>query len=94
MTRARQAALYYARRRRLALTVMQTLTPWSVGLSVTEGQYVTSENGNAPFQATSTGVTGSTAPVGTGAINDGGVNWVRADIQSLLQFLYSGAPTP
>ena len=91
---AQQAALYYARRRRLAVTVMQTLTPWSHGLVVTAGQYVTSENGNAPFLATSSGTTGATAPAGAGAINDGGVNWVRADIQSLLQFLYSGAPTP
>lgn len=94
VSRAQQAGLYYARRRRLALSVMQKLTPWAHGLTVTEGQYVTSENGVAPFLATSSGTTGTTAPAGTGAISDGGVNWVRADIQSLLQFLYSGAPTP
>jgi hypothetical protein len=92
ITRSQQAALYYARRRRLALTVMQTLTPWAEGLTVTKGQYVV--HGDAPFLSTSGGTAGSTAPVGFGASNDGGVGWVRVDIQSLLQFLYKGAPTP
>ncbi len=94
LSRGMQGALYYARRRRLALTVMQKLTPWANGLTVTAGDYVTSENGNAPFLATTSGTTGTTAPAGTGAIYDGGVHWVRADIQSLLQYLYTGAPTP
>ena len=86
--------MYYARRRRLANIVMHSLTPWRAGLVVTAGEYVTSENGNAPFLATSSGTTGSTAPAGAGAINDGGVHWVRADAMSLLTYLYRGAPTP
>lgn len=96
ITRAQQAALYYARRRRLALSILQKLTPWSEGLSVTEGQYVSS--GGAPFIASHDGTTGPNAPFGQvfvdGYDGSGGVTWVRADTQSLLQFLYSGAPTP
>jgi hypothetical protein len=96
ITRGQQAALYYARRRRLALSVLQTLTPWSEGLAVTEGQYVSS--GGAPFIAAHDGTTGPNAPFGQsfadGLDGSGGVTWVRADMQSLLQFLYKGVPTP
>jgi hypothetical protein len=93
---AQQAALYYARRRRLALSVMRKLTPWSEGIDVTAGQYVSS--GDAPFVALHDGTTGPNAPFGQtfadGNDGSGGVTWVRADIQSLLQFLYKGVPTP
>jgi hypothetical protein len=96
ISRAQQAALYYARRRRLALSILQKLTPWSEGLDVTEGQYVSS--GGAPFIASHNGTTGPRAPFGQtftdGHDGSGGVTWVRADMQSLLQFLYKGAPTP
>ena len=96
ITRAQQAALYYARRRRLALSVLRTLTPWAEGLNVTEGQYVA--HGDVPFIAAHSGTTGPNAPFGQtfadGPDGSGGVTWVRADIQSLLQFLYKGAPTP
>ena len=89
-----QAAMYYARRRRLALTVLKTLTPWSEGLSVTAGQYVSAENGNAAFQARANGTTAGSTPPSGQLFNDGGVTWVRADIMSLLTYLYTGAPTP
>ena len=96
ISRAQQAALYYARRRRLALSILPKLTPWSEGLDVTEGQYVSS--GGAPFIAAHDGTTGPNAPFGQtftdGHDGSGGVAWVRADMQSLLQFLYKGAPTP
>jgi hypothetical protein len=95
ITRAQQAALYYARRRRrLALSVLNTLTPWSEGLEVSQGQYVSC--GGSPYIASHDGTTGPNAPTGHTSTDSpsGGVTWVRADIQSLLQFLYKGAPTP
>jgi len=96
VTGAQQAALYYARRRRLALSVLRKLTPWSAGLNVTGGHYVSS--GGAAYIASHDGTTGPNAPLGQsftdGHDGSGGVAWVRADTQSLLQFLYRGAPTP
>ena len=97
-----QAALYYARRRRQANIVFQSLTAWRAGLGVTSGQFVSS--GGTAWQCTHTGTTGSVAPVlggatgGTGGtrgdINDGNITWVPVDIMSLRSYLYSGAPTP
>lgn len=87
--------LYHMRRRRrMANIVLQQLTPWSSGLDVTAGDYVSSESGNSPWLATSSGTTGDRPPYGQGAFSDGGVDWVRADIMSLLQFLYTGVPSP
>jgi hypothetical protein len=91
---AAQAGMYYARQRRRAAVLLNSLTPWSSGLAVTAGQYVSSEGGNTPWKATSSGTTGATAPNGQGVVNDGGVTWQRVDIQSLLTFLYTGIPTP
>jgi len=88
-----QGALYRNRRRRQSRQILQSLTPWSSGLVVTAGQYVSSENGTAAFKATTSGTTGATSPTGQ-TTNDGGVIWVRADIQSLLQFLNTSPPTP
>jgi hypothetical protein len=51
---------------------------------VAAGQYVSSENGTAAFEATSSGTTGATFGVG--------VTFVRAYIQSL--FRMSSVPTP
>lgn len=86
--------MYYARRRRLANQVLQSLTPWSENLDVSEGQYVSS--GGAAYIASHSGTTGPNAPYGQSFTDaeSGGVTWVRADNQSLLQFLYMGAPTP
>lgn len=90
-----QGALLRNRNRRMTRIILQNLTPWSPGLVVTAGQYVSSENGTAPWLATSSGISGATAPTGPmRTFNDGGVTWVRADIQSLLTYRYSGAPTP
>jgi hypothetical protein len=89
-TSQQQAAMYRNRRRRLARVILQALTPWATGLTVTAGQYVSGENGTALFKATTSGVT-----AGTGPLSDGGVTWVRADIQSLLAFLnVTNLPTP
>ena len=88
-----QGALYRNRRRRLSRVILGKLTPWSTGLVVTAGQYVSAENGTAAFLATTSGTTGATAPTGR-TTNDGGVTWVRADIQSLLQFLNTSPNTP
>jgi len=79
----------------MALSVLKKLTPWSEGLTVSQGQYVSAENGNAAFLATDGGTTGNTSPTGQSA-KDGssGVTWQRVDIQSLLTYLYTGAPTP
>jgi hypothetical protein len=89
-----QGALLRMRNRRITRVILQSLTPWSPGLVVTAGEYVSSENGTSPWLATSSGTTGALAPTGQGAFNDGGVEWIRVDIQSLLTFKYSGAPTP
>ncbi len=93
MTAQTQGVLYRMRRRRLARVVLQSLTAWAQGLIVSEGQYVSAQNGTAAYVATTSGTTGATMPVGRSA-NDGGVSWVSVDIQYLLNFLYSGAPTP
>lgn len=86
--------MYYARRRRKANLILQSLTPWDSGLTVSVGDYVSSENGTSPWIATTAGTSGSSPPTGQGAFNDGGVSWLRVDIPSLLQFLYSAAPAP
>ena len=99
-TASLQGALYYARRRRIANSILASLTPWTSGLNVTAGQYVSSENGNSSWKATSNGLTGAKAPTGQGAFYDGAsgssgaVSWRRIDIMTLLTFLYRGAPTP
>lgn len=89
-----QGALYRNRRRRLSRVILQSLTPWSSGLNVTAGQYVSSENGTTPWLAQNSGVSGATVPTGTGLQSDGAVTWLRVDIQSLLQFLNTEVPTP
>lgn len=89
-----QGALYRSRRRRLSRLILQSLTPWSSGLSVSAGQYVSSENATSAWVAQSSGTTGASEPTGQGSFNDGGVTWTLADIPSLLAFLYAGAPTP
>jgi hypothetical protein len=91
-----QGALVRNRNRRITRQILQSLTPWSSGLVVTEGQLVSSENQTSAWTAQSSGTTGATAPtqVNGYSVNDGGVVWVLTDIQSLLQYRYSGAPTP
>jgi hypothetical protein len=90
-----QGALLRARKRRIARQILQSLTPWSHGLIVTAGQYVSSENGTSAWLAVTSGTTGTQSPTGQNVLfNDGGVDWTRADVQSLLQYQYSGAPTP
>ena len=94
ITAQTQGALLRMRNRRITRQILQSLTAWSSGLPVMEGEYVSSENGTSPWLAMSSGTTGASAPTGSGSFNDGGVTWVRADIQSLLTYRYSGAPTP
>jgi hypothetical protein len=89
-----QGALLRMRNRRLTRLILQGLTPWSSGLTVTTGDYVSSENGTSAWRATSSGTSGTNAPTGQGAFNDGAVSWVRVDVQSLLTYRYTGAPTP
>lgn len=89
-----QGGLYYARRRRKATGLLQSLTKWSHGLTVESGQYVSSENGTSAWQATTNGTSGTTAPTGQGLVDDGGVEWKRVDVVSLLPYLFSGVPTP
>jgi hypothetical protein len=89
-----QGALLRNRNRRITRQILQSLTPWTTGLTVTAGQYVSSENGTTPWLAQNSGVTGATAPTGQGVVSDGVVLWQRIDIQSLLQFKFNGAPSP
>lgn len=84
-----QAALYHNRRRRLSRVILASLTPWQVGLVVTVGEYVSGDGGTTPYIAATAGTTAGTDPT-----TDTGVTWVRQDVQSLLQFLNTGAPTP
>lgn len=88
-----QGALFRARRRRLARLLLSQLTPWASGQNVSAGDYVSSENGTAAFVAGNSGVTGIMPPTGQQA-SDGSITWTRADIQSLLQFAFTGLPTP
>jgi hypothetical protein len=96
ITPQQQAALYYARRRRLANSVLQGLAPWSENLEVTAGQYVSAENGTAAYLSLNSGTTGSISPTGLLASDaeSGGVKWQKVNAMSLLQFLYTGVPTP
>lgn len=90
-----QGALLRARKRRIARQILQSLTPWSSGLSVAAGQYVSSENVTSAWLAATTGTSGALAPTGQAVLfDDGGVSWTRADVQSLLKYQYVGAPTP
>lgn len=90
-----QGALLRARNRRITRQILQGLTAWRTGLVVTAGQYVSSENGTTPWIAATSGTTGASGPTGQGVIfDDGGVSWARVEIQSLLQFKFTKAPTP
>lgn len=87
-----QAGLYYARRRRLANQILAGLAVWAEGLTITQGQFVQSDG--FAYSANAGGTTaGSVTPTGAN-FNDGGVTWTRVDTMSLLQYLYTGAPTP
>jgi hypothetical protein len=94
LTAQQQAGMLRNRNRRITRQILQSLTRWTTGLSVEAGDYVSSESDTTPWIAQNSGVTGPTAPTGQGSVNDGVVTWVRADIPSLLQFKFSGAPTP
>jgi len=76
----------------MANIILKQVAPWSQGLNVTAGQYVTS--GGSLWQASENGTTGATPPTGFSLFNDGAVAWKPADIMSLLQYLYTGVPTP
>lgn len=90
-----QSALYYARRRRIARQVLQSLTAWTSGLSVVTGQYVSSENQTSAWLAVTSGITGASAPTGQAVLfDDGGVSWTKTDVSLLSRFQFSGAPTP
>lgn len=87
------AALYWSRRRRLSRLIAQMITPWASGLSVTEGQYVTTDTGQRVVRAGSTGVTGATAPTGLVSF-DGVIEWVTVPLTSLVLLNYLGVNTP
>jgi hypothetical protein len=91
--RVNPAALYAMRRRRALNLLFLTVTPWSAGLTVTTGQYVSI--GQTLWQATSTGTSGATKPINSGD-SDGGVTWVKQAIMSIWQYRYatSAVPTP
>ncbi len=93
MTAALQGAMYRARKRRIARQLLQSCTPWSAGLNVLLGEFVTTANGTILYRAQNSGTTGPTSPTGFTAF-DGGVHWTLADNQSLLPFAYVGVPTP
>lgn len=89
-------ALYRNRRRRLSRVILGNLTAFTSGLTVTEGDYVSSENGTSAWQAQNSGVSGATAPtqVNGRQVSDGTITWTLVSIQSLLAFLNSPPPTP
>jgi hypothetical protein len=78
------ATLYRMRRNTRLRQYIQTLTAWSAGISVTQGEYVT--NANNVYQAQSTGTTGATPPTqDRGAQSDGTITWIYTDPQVLLR---------
>ena len=89
-----QGSLLRARKRRIARQILQSLTPFSAGLSVSQGDYVSSENVTSAWQAQNSGTSGATAPTGTGLQSDGTIQWLRVDMQSLLAYQYQQPPTP
>lgn len=91
-----QGALLRNRNRRRTRQILQSLVLWSEGLAVSAGDYVSSDNATTAWIAQNSGVTGATAPsIANGLrVSDGSITWVNAPVQSLLKFLYSGAPTP
>lgn len=89
-----QGVLYRMRKRRLSRVLLQSLTPWSSGLVCEAGQYVSVANATMVYRALTTGTAGDTEPSGGRTASDGNVAWVLVDIQSLLQYQYSGLPTP
>lgn len=93
MFNRRQAALYYARRRRLSRLVLGNLTPWSTGLAVTKGQYV--QNAGNGYQALGTGTTGATAPVqARGQQSDGTITWQYIDTAMFADMVFVAPSTP
>jgi hypothetical protein len=94
-----QALSLRNRKMRRARQILQTLTPWSAGLVISEaGIYVSSESGQAAFVSTGAGTTAGSSPTGQVFTDAGGVSWERVDIASLLQFLNTylngGIPSP
>jgi hypothetical protein len=89
-----QAALYRNRRRRLARVLMQGITPWSSGLVVEAGQFVTVGNGNVLLLAQSSATTGAVEPAAPTYPDN--VAWSVASAQQLLTFQFApdGVPSP
>jgi hypothetical protein len=95
LTARQQAALYFARRRRLANQVLSRLTPWMESLTVTEGEYV--QNNGFAYQALNTGTTGATPPTfshGQGSDGEGGILWQFVDPALFSRFIFNAPPTP
>ncbi|MGD0023603.1 MAG: hypothetical protein ABSC37_03100 [Xanthobacteraceae bacterium] len=83
-----QAAAYFMRRNRKSRVIVDNLTQWTPGLTVTAGQYVKSY-GKA-YRATNSGTTGTMAPTALqGDQSDGAIIW-NANAQIFLE----SPPTP
>jgi len=84
LSSTRQGAMYRIRRSHRANGVVGTLTAWSHGLVVNEGQYVQSY-GQA-YQAQNSGTTGATAPSGVESVivSDGVIHWLFVNNKTFL----------
>ncbi len=90
----KQSAAFFQRKRSKARRVIQALTPWSQGLVVSAGQYVS--NANNGYQALNSGTTGSSAPTQIqGQHSDGAVTWQFVDPTFFGTLLFdTSLPTP
>jgi hypothetical protein len=91
---SRQTVAFFQRKRSKARRVIQELTPWSSGLVVTGGQFVT--NAGSAYKALNSGTTGASAPTQTqGQHSDGAVTWQFVDPAFFSTLLFdTSLPTP
>ncbi|HUZ34020.1 MAG TPA: hypothetical protein VMV19_18215 [Xanthobacteraceae bacterium] len=89
---ARAAGLKYARLNRMARVTVQNLTPWSAGLVVSAGEYIT--NVSLAYQALNSGTTaGTQGPTQYGQFTDaGGVTWLFVPTQAFVRIPNPATP--
>jgi hypothetical protein len=83
------------KKRRMAQIVLQSLVPFSVGLTVATGDYISSENRISAWVAMNPGTSADPAPTGTGIqVDGGGISWGKVDTALLARFVNNAPPQP
>jgi hypothetical protein len=89
---------FYARKaHRLSRLVLQSLVPFSVGLTVTEGDFISSDLGSTLWIAQNSGTSGATAPTianGRTVQIDGSILWQPSDLAILARYVFQAPPQP